>query len=359
MRPARALIDLSALRHNYRLAREARGAGARGGQGQRLRTRRAALRAGAGTTRPTASRWPSSRRRWSCARLASRQPILLLEGFFDVDGARLSRRAPAVVRGPPRGAAAQAIERTPLARPLDVWLKLDCGMHRVGFVRRRGGAHGPPAGQRQGRDDRADEPLRPRRRARLPAQRWSSCARSKPPRAGLPGERQPGATPPAILGWPQARQRLGAPRHHALRRRARCQGRRAAACEPVMTLEIADHRRARAARRRAGGLRRTLRRRAPDPRRRGGHGLRRRLPARGAATARRWRSMVVPPPDRPGVDGHAHRRPHRPARRRPRQPGRAVGRSGAGQPRWPQAAGTIAYELLCNVKRVGVEYVRR
>jgi len=24
-----------------------------------------------------------------------------------------------------------------------------------------------------------------------------------------------------------------------------------------------------------------------------------------------------------------------------------------------QAAGTIAYELLCNVKRVGVEYVRR
>ncbi|HSC82255.1 MAG TPA: alanine racemase [Pseudomonas sp.] len=132
MRPARALIDLNALRHNYRLARELTGAKAL-----------AVVKAdayGHGATR--------------CAQALERevdgfavacieealelraagigQPILLLEGFFEAAELALieQHRLWCVVHS---SWQLEAIERTQLSRPLQVWLKLDSGMHRVGL----------------------------------------------------------------------------------------------------------------------------------------------------------------------------------------------------------------------------------
>ena len=132
MRPARALIDLQALRHNYQLAREVSGAKAL-----------AVIKAdayGHGAVR-CAQALEAEADGFAVAcieealelRAAGIQaPVLLLEGFFEAD------ELPLIVE---HGFwcvvhslwQLDALERANLAKPIQVWLKLDTGMHRVGL----------------------------------------------------------------------------------------------------------------------------------------------------------------------------------------------------------------------------------
>lgn len=132
MRPARALIDLQALRNNYQLAREVSGAKAL-----------AVVKAdayGHGAVR-CAQALASEVDGFAVACIEEAlelraagisQPILLLEGFFEADELVLIEQHSlwCVVHS---SWQVEVIERTPLQRPLTVWLKLDSGMHRVGL----------------------------------------------------------------------------------------------------------------------------------------------------------------------------------------------------------------------------------
>ena len=132
MRPARALIDLDALRHNYRLARELSGAKAL-----------AVVKAdayGHGAVRcAQALEAEADGFAVACIEEALelryagiRQPILLLEGFFEAGELSLidQHQLWCVVHS---AWQIEAIEQARLSRPLRVWLKLDSGMHRVGL----------------------------------------------------------------------------------------------------------------------------------------------------------------------------------------------------------------------------------
>ncbi|WP_454831809.1 alanine racemase [Pseudoxanthomonas wuyuanensis] len=132
MRPARALIDLGALRHNYRLARAAGGS----------RTL-AVIKAdayGHGAVRcAQALQNEADGFAVACIEeaLELRQagieaPILLLEGFFDKDELPLIDRHGfwCMVHDPWQ---VEALERAAPTRPLKVWLKQDSGMHRLGL----------------------------------------------------------------------------------------------------------------------------------------------------------------------------------------------------------------------------------
>ncbi|BAN51241.1 alanine racemase [Metapseudomonas resinovorans] len=132
MRPARALIDLEALRHNYRLAREVTGAKAL-----------AVVKAdayGHGAVR-CAQALESEANGFAVACIEEAlelraagitKPILLLEGFFEADELALIQEHDfwTVVHS---SWQLEAIERASIAKPLTVWLKLDSGMHRVGL----------------------------------------------------------------------------------------------------------------------------------------------------------------------------------------------------------------------------------
>ena len=132
MRPARALIDLEALRHNYRLAREISGARALAvvkadayGHGA---TRCAAALEGQADGFAVACIEEALELRYA----GIRKPILLLEGFFEESELGLidQHQLWCVVHATWQ---VEAIERARPARPLQVWLKLDSGMHRVGL----------------------------------------------------------------------------------------------------------------------------------------------------------------------------------------------------------------------------------
>lgn len=132
MRPARALIDLQALRHNYRLARELTGAKAL-----------AVIKAdayGHGAVRcALALEAEADGFAVACIEEALelraagiKAPVLLLEGFFEASELALIAEHDlwCVVHSLWQ---LEAIEKTPLHKPLNVWLKLDSGMHRVGL----------------------------------------------------------------------------------------------------------------------------------------------------------------------------------------------------------------------------------
>ncbi|WP_263145933.1 alanine racemase [Pseudomonas sp. RIT-PI-AD] len=132
MRPARALIDLQALRHNYQLAREISGARALAvikadayGHGA---VRCAQALQGSADGFAVACIEEALELRYATLR----NPILLLEGFFEADELKLIDQHDlwCVVHSTWQ---IEAIERTRLNRPLNVWLKLDTGMHRVGL----------------------------------------------------------------------------------------------------------------------------------------------------------------------------------------------------------------------------------
>ncbi|WP_397450566.1 alanine racemase [Pseudomonas sp. NA-150] len=132
MRPARALIDLQALRHNYQLARETTGAKAL-----------AVIKAdayGHGAVRcAQALEAEADGFAVACIEEALelreagiRAPVLLLEGFFEASELPLIVEHDfwCVVHSLWQ---LDAIEQTPVAQPLNIWLKLDSGMHRVGL----------------------------------------------------------------------------------------------------------------------------------------------------------------------------------------------------------------------------------
>ena len=133
MRPARALIDLQALRHNYQLAREVTGAKAL-----------AVIKAdayGHGAVRcAQALEGEADGFAVACIEEALelreagiRAPILLLEGFFTAQD-----ELPLIVEHDLWCVVHSLwqlddILASTLARPIHVWLKLDTGMHRVGL----------------------------------------------------------------------------------------------------------------------------------------------------------------------------------------------------------------------------------
>ncbi|AZC21533.1 alanine racemase [Pseudomonas sp. CMR5c] len=132
MRPARALIDLQALRHNYQLAREVSGARAL-----------AVIKAdayGHGAVRcAQALEDCADGFAVACIEEALElraagigAPVLLLEGFFEASELALIIEHDfwCVVHSLWQ---LEAIEQASLAKPLTVWLKLDSGMHRVGL----------------------------------------------------------------------------------------------------------------------------------------------------------------------------------------------------------------------------------
>ncbi len=201
MRPARALIDLDALRHNYRLARELGGARAL-----------AVVKAdayGHGAV-PCALALAAEADGFAVACIEEalelraagiRAPILLLEGFFEADELTLiaEHELWCVVHS---AWQLEAIERAALAQPLHVWLKLDSGMHRVGLAPeeyRTAHARLQASGKvativLMSHFARADELDCPRSAEQLATFRAAT--------AGLGGERSL-RNSPALLGWPQ------------------------------------------------------------------------------------------------------------------------------------------------------------
>lgn len=132
MRPARALIDLDALRHNYRLAREL-------GGGKALAVVKADAYGHGAVACARALRDEADGFAVACIEeaLELRQagitrPILLLEGFFD------AAELPLIVEHDLWCAIAspwqvEAVAAFATDAVLRLWLKLDSGMHRLGL----------------------------------------------------------------------------------------------------------------------------------------------------------------------------------------------------------------------------------
>ena len=209
MRPARALIDLAALRHNYRLARQLHG-------GRALAVVKANAY-GHGAIR-CAQALADEADGFAVAFLDEalelraagvQQPILLLEGVFAPEElAEVARHGLWIAVH--HEAQIAMIERTALAAPLHVWLKINSGMNRAGFLP----AAADGAWQRLRATGkvaditlmthfaRADEP-----QVITTAEQVS---RFDAATAHLPGGRSL-ANSGAILGWPQARRDWGRP----------------------------------------------------------------------------------------------------------------------------------------------------
>jgi len=236
MRPARALIDLDALRHNYRLARAL-------GGGRALAVVKADAYGHGAARCAAALEGEADGFAVACIEEALalraagvRAPILLLEGFFEAAELPLilEHGLWTVVHAPWQ---VEALERATLPRPLDVWLKLDSGMHRVGidahayreaWQRLRALPH-VGALVRMSHFARADEPDCARTAEQLQA--FAAAA------GDLPGETSL-CNSPALLAWPQARADWARPGLMLYGASPFAPGHPAAArLRPVMTLE--------------------------------------------------------------------------------------------------------------------------
>lgn len=204
MRPARALIDLAALRHNYRLARQLHG-------GRALAVVKAnayghgavrCAQALAGEADGFAVAFLEEALELRAAGVA--QPILLLEGVFAaVELADVACHGLWTVIH--HEAQIEMLERTALAKPVNVWLKINSGMNRAGFlpIAAREAWHRLQASGKVGditlmtHFARADEPQ--------VITTSEQVARFDAAIADLPGCRSL-ANSAAILGWPQARR---------------------------------------------------------------------------------------------------------------------------------------------------------
>lgn len=352
MRPARALIDLDALRHNYRIAR-----GRHGGRALAVVKANAYGHGAVECARALAAEADGFAVAFLEEALELRaagieQPILLLEGIFDA--AELDD----VVRHDlwivvHHAEQIRLIEHARPALPLEVWLKMNSGMNRAGFL-----PHEMRAAWQRLKDcgkvgnitlmthfARADEPHVVTTAEQIAA--FDAATRD------LPGPRSL-ANSGGILGWPAAHRDWARPgillygadpmpgEPHGLR--------------PVMTLESAVM----AVREIPAGapLGYGARFRAERPTRVG-------LVAMGYADGY---PRVVPDGTPVAVDGIRTRLIGRVSMDMltldlTDLPGAGLGSRvelwGANIPvnRIAEAAGTIAYELLCNVKRVRFEYL--
>lgn len=201
MRPAQALIDLAALRHNYQLARQCSG-------GKALAVVKADAYGHGAVLCAQALQAEADGFAVACIEEALElraagitQPILLLEGFFEASELALidQHQLWCVVHSLWQ---LDAIEQARLSRPLQVWLKLDSGMHRVGLFPEQYQA----AYQRLQASGKADKIVLMSHFARADE---LDCARTEEQlavfntaREGLQAEVSL-RNSPAILGWPQ------------------------------------------------------------------------------------------------------------------------------------------------------------
>lgn len=132
MRPARALIDLQALRHNYRLARELSGAKALAVVKANAYGHGAVRCAKALSDEADGFAVAAIEEALELREAGITQPILLLEGIFEASELALvvAHDLWIVVHAPWQ---VEAIEHAAIKTPIRVWLKVDSGMHRVGF----------------------------------------------------------------------------------------------------------------------------------------------------------------------------------------------------------------------------------
>ncbi|HHS7807527.1 alanine racemase [Pseudomonas putida] len=132
MRPARALIDLEALRHNYRIAREVTGAKALAVIKADAYGHGAVRCAQALETEADGFAVACIEEALELRAAGIKAPVLLLEGIFEADELALivEHDFSTVVHSLWQ---LEAIEQTALSKPITVWLKLDSGMHRVGL----------------------------------------------------------------------------------------------------------------------------------------------------------------------------------------------------------------------------------
>ncbi|MBC9073240.1 alanine racemase [Thauera sp. CAU 1555] len=202
MRPARALVDLDALRHNYRLARSRHG-------GQALAVVKANAY-GHGAVR-CAHALAGDADGFAVACLEEAQelraagitaPILLLEGVFEAGELDAVERDSLwmVVHHPEQ---LRMIEQARPARPYTVWLKVNSGMNRAGFAPEAAAA----AWQRLNDCGKVDEITLMTHFARADEPQVISTAtqiaRFDAATAGLPGARSL-ANSAGVLGWPGA-----------------------------------------------------------------------------------------------------------------------------------------------------------
>jgi alanine racemase len=132
MRPARALIDLSALRHNYRLAKSLSGCRALAVVKANAYGHGALECAAALDTEADGFAVSAIEEALELREAGHRQPIVLLEGWFEASELELICRHdlwPVVHHH----GQLEDLQQAVLPQPLHVWLKLDSGMHRTGF----------------------------------------------------------------------------------------------------------------------------------------------------------------------------------------------------------------------------------
>lgn len=209
MRPARALIDLHALRHNYRLARQL-------GGGKALAVVKADAYGHGAVACARALDAEADGFAVACIEeaLELRQagiaaPILLLEGFFDADELPLiaAHGLWCAVASPWQ---VEAIAAYAAPQPLCLWLKLDSGMHRLGlapdeFRAAHARLSALPQVERlvlMSHFARADELDSARTLEQAEVFRQAT--------AGLAGETSL-CNSPGLLGWPQLRSDWGRP----------------------------------------------------------------------------------------------------------------------------------------------------
>lgn len=132
MRPARALIDLSALRHNYRLAKSLSGCRALAVVKANAYGHGALACAAALDSEADGFAVSAIEEALQLREAGHRQPIVLLEGWFEASELELICRHqlwPVIHHH----GQLQDLLQADLSQPLHVWLKLDSGMHRTGF----------------------------------------------------------------------------------------------------------------------------------------------------------------------------------------------------------------------------------
>lgn len=133
-RPTRAVIDLAALRHNFAFAQEL----AAGGLAMPIVKANAYGHGAILVARELDAVAPAFgvaciEEAMELRSAGVRSPILLLEGFFSAEELQLAEQHDfwLMVQNPEQVAALAAANPS---TPLTVWLKLDTGMHRLGFA---------------------------------------------------------------------------------------------------------------------------------------------------------------------------------------------------------------------------------
>lgn len=204
MRPARAQIDLAALRHNYRLARERHGARALAVVKANAYGHGAVHCALALAAEADGFAVAFLEEALVLRAAGIRQPLLLLEGVFEAaELAEVAREGLWIVVH--HEGQVRMLETTPMAAPIHVWLKVNTGMNRAGFAPAEvGTVWARLKACRQVADitlmthfARADEPQV------ITTADQIECFQEAT--ANLPGARSL-ANSSAILGWPDARR---------------------------------------------------------------------------------------------------------------------------------------------------------